>query len=399
MDFGEVDERSDLRTKAQQWANEFIDPAWIIRQRKTGAHHVPELHRLLGEEGWLGASWPSEFGGGRQDPLRARAVLEEIVSRGLGLDGWASTAMVCRTIIAIGEGSTHREIIAGALRGETVISLGYSEPDSGSDAAAAKTTAVKDGDEWVLNGQKMFTSTAEQASHVFLLTRTDPDLPKHDGLTMFLVPLTFTGIEVHPIETLGGLLTNATFYSNVKVSDGHRVGELNGGWTVMRAALVYERSGEVPTGSSPDSARNRELLLQRVVDWAQTTDRDDGVRVIRDPTVKERLVRIAIDNEVSKLLGMRASWAASQETGSGIEGTARKLFGSESVQRAHWELLDIMGSESVLEFGENAPLDGGVSEAFLTGVVGTIRGGSSEVLRDIIAERQLGLPRPRPIIP
>jgi alkylation response protein AidB-like acyl-CoA dehydrogenase len=397
MDFRVIEERSEYRPLARQWADGNIDPAWIVRQRLTGSHHVPELHHLLGAQGWLGAEWPEEYGGGRQDPFMARAVLEEIVSRGLGLDGWASTAMVCRTIIAIGEGLEQSEIISGALRGEVVIALGYSEPDSGSDAAAAKTTAVRDGDEWIINGQKMFTSTADQATHVFLLTRTDPVLPKHQGLTMFLVPLISSGVEVQPITTLGGLLTNATFYSNVRVPDRDRVGDLHGGWAVMRAALVYERGGEVPTGSSPDSARSRELLLERVAAWAQTALRDDGESLLSDPTVKERLVRIAIDNEVSKLLGMKASWAASTNANaSGIEGTARKLYGSESVQRAHWDLLDILGSEAVLEGGGDAPMDGDVNEAFLTGVVGTIRGGSSEILRDIIAERQLGLPRPRP---
>ena len=255
---------------------------------------------------------------------------------------------------------------------------------------------MKEGDEWILNGQKMFTSTADQATHVFLLTRSDASQAKHNGLTMFLVPMSLPGVEVQPMATLGGLLTNATFYTNVKVPDSTRVGDVNAGWGVMRAALVYERGGEVPTGSSPDSTRNRDLLLQRVAQWARVTVKENGESVLADPLVKERLVRIAIDNEVSKLLSMRAASASEDEHATGVEGTARKLFGSESVQRAHWDLLDILGAESVLEYGEGGPLNGDVSEAFLTGVVGTIRGGSSEILREIIAERQLGLPRARP---
>jgi hypothetical protein len=396
MDFDANESHGDLRPFARQWADEHVDPEWATRQRSTGAHHIPELHHLLGEEGWLGADWPTEYGGGRQDPLVARVLMEEIVGRGIGMDGWASTAMVCRTIIAVGAGDDQREIIAGALRGDVVIALGYSEPDSGSDAAAAKTAAVNDGDDWVINGQKMFTSTADQATHVFLLTRSDPGQAKHSGLTMFLVPISSPGVEVRPMPTLGGLLTNATFYSNVRISDSARVGDVNGGWAVMRAALVFERGGEVPTGSSPDSTGNRELLLQRVVQWSRDTTRDDGEPILADPMVRERLVRIAIDNEVSKLLAMRASLASTNGNATGVEGTARKLFGSESVQRAHWDILDILGAEAVLEFGEGGPLNGDANEAFLTGVVGTIRGGSSEILREIIAERQLGLPRARP---
>jgi alkylation response protein AidB-like acyl-CoA dehydrogenase len=396
MDFSVVDQFGELRVSARQWADKYVDPNWIARQRTTGAHHIPELHRILGEQGWLGADWPQEYGGGRQDALESRILLEEIVGRGAGMDGWASTAMVCRTIIAVGAGQQQREIIAGALRGDVVIALGYSEPDSGSDAAAAKTSAVKDGEEWVINGQKMFTTSAHQSTHVFLLTRTDPSQAKHSGLTMFLVPLSSSGVEVHPMATLGGLLTNATFYSDVKTSDSTRIGDLNGGWAVMRAALVYERGGEVPTGSSPDSSPNRELLLEHVAKWAKTATRDNGETVISNSSVKDRLVRIAIENEVSKLLGMRASWASMHGSLTGVEGSARKIFVSESAQRAHLSFLDILGAEAILEFGETAPINGDASEAFLTGIVGTIRGGSSEILRDIVAERQLGLPRSRP---
>ena len=140
------------------------------------------------------------------DPAMAKVLLEEIVGRGIGLDGWASSAMVLRTVIAVGAGEAHRELIAAALRGDVVIALGYSEPDSGSDAAAAKTTAVKDGDEWIINGQKMFTSTADQATHVFLLTRSDASQAKHSGLTMFLVPMSSPGVEVQPMATLGASL-------------------------------------------------------------------------------------------------------------------------------------------------------------------------------------------------
>ena len=256
--------------------------------------------------------------------------------------------------------------------------------------AAAKTRAERDGEEWLINGQKMFTSTAHRATHVFMLTRSNPDAPKHKGLTTFLVPLASPGVEIRPIHTLGGQRTNATFYTDVRVPDSARIGPVDGGWGVMHVALVFERSG---TGGG---RRPGPTLAERVATWAQRTRRDDGTRVYDDATVKERLARIAIDAEVTRLLGMRTAWVSATGGLPGTEGSAAKLFTAESAQRQHWDLLEILGADAVLsrEAGD-APLAAAVEEAFRRGVVGTIYGGSSEIMREIVAERVLGLPRVR----
>jgi alkylation response protein AidB-like acyl-CoA dehydrogenase len=298
--------------------------------------------------------------------------------------------MVCRTIRHAGTERQRREVISAALRGEIVIALGYTEPGCGSDVAAVKTTALRQGTGWLINGQKMFTSTADQATHVFLLTRTDAHLPKHDGLTTFLVPVTAPGVSCEPISTLGGIRTNATFYVDVLVEDSDRVGEVNGGWSVMRIALVYERTSSfaAPIGAGID---------QRVADWARTATSDDGSAVLDDPSVRERLARIAIDDEVTKLLGMRSAWASMQGDLSGLQGSSHKLWKTEAACRHHADLMDILGDQAVLNRGvPNAPLSGDIEESFRTAVVETIRGGTSEILRSIIAERGLGLPRVRP---
>lgn len=390
MDFKDVDRLAEYRQGARDWVAEHVEPQWAEQQRVSGSYHTPELHALLAGQGWLGAGWPAEYGGTDNDPDMAAALFEEIDAAGLHLDGWATTKMISNTLLHTATEEQKREIVGGALRGEIIIVLGYTEPDSGSDVAAAKTRSERDGDQWLINGQKMFTSTAHRATHVFMLTRSNTEVPKHKGLTTFMVPLGSPGVEIRPIYTLGGQRTNATFYTDVRVPDSARIGPVDGGWGVMHVALVFERSG------GGGGRRSGPTLAEQVATWAQRTRRDDGTRVYDDATVKERLARIAIDAEVTRLLGMRTAWISATGGLPGTEGSAAKLFGAESAQRQHWDLLDILGSEAVLnrEAGD-APMTAAVEEAFRRGVVGTIYGGSSEIMREIVAERVLGLPRVR----
>ena len=389
MDFSDVDKLAEYRQQAREWVETHVDPDWAEQQRISGSYHTPKLHALLAGQGWLGAGWPAEYGGTDNDPDLAAALFEEIDAAGLHMDGWITTTMICRTILHTGTEEQKNAIVGGALAGQVIIVLGYTEPDSGSDVAAAKTRAERDGDEWLINGQKMFTSTAHMASHVFMLTRSNTEVAKHKGLTTFLVPLDGPGVEIRAIHTLGGQRTNATFYSDVRVPDSARIGPVDGGWGVMHVALVFERSGGSGRRSGP-------TLAERMAQWARQARREDGTRVYDDATVKERLARIAIEAEVSRLLGMRTAWVAASGGLPGTEGSAAKLFSSESAQRQHWDLLDILGAEAVLRReGGDAPLGAAVDEAFRRGVVGTIYGGSTEIMREIVAERVLGLPRVR----
>jgi alkylation response protein AidB-like acyl-CoA dehydrogenase len=387
MDFVMVDDLAEHRAAARDWVATHVRPEWAGEQYRSGTHHTVGLHEQLARDGILGAGWPAEYGGRDTQPDFARAVLDEVWNAGLYNDGWATTNMVIRTINHVGTQEQKETIISGALRGEIVIALGYSEPDSGSDVAAAKTRAVKDGEEWVISGQKMFTSTAQSCSHVFVLARTNLDVPKHKGLTMYLVPTDTPGFDLHPIYTLGGQRTNATFYSDVRVPDSLRIGGIDEGWRVMRVALVYERGGRIGGAT----------LSEKVAAWAMATERGDGTTFYEDPRNRERFARIAIDEEVSRLLGMRVHWMHSKGELPGIEGSMTKLFASESAQRHYGEMVDMLGSEGVLQPGAaGAPLDGEIEAHFRSTVVGTIYGGASEIQREIIAEGRLGLPRNRP---
>jgi alkylation response protein AidB-like acyl-CoA dehydrogenase len=395
MDFAvPADNLAEYREQARRWVAENLPELtdWAEVQRVTGDYHTPEYHRRMADAGWLGVGWPRENGGTDNDSRLAAAIYQEIARSGLRNDGWALTTIVINTLGDVGTEQQKQEIIGGALRGDIIIALGYSEPDSGSDVAAAKTRAVRDGDEWLITGQKMFTSSAHQATHVFMLTRTNPEAPKHKGLTTFLLALDSPGVEIQPVWTLGGQRTNATFYSEARTPDRFRVGDVDGGWAVMHTALVYERRGFGGGGSGSGPS-----IPQQLARWAQQNHREDGTRVWDDPSVRERLARIAIDGEIAKMLGVKAGWAGQHGDMSGIGGAASKLWSTEGGQRHAWDMLDILGPEAVLkrEAGD-APLNAAVEESFRSGVVNTIYAGSSEIMREIIAERQLGLPRARP---
>jgi alkylation response protein AidB-like acyl-CoA dehydrogenase len=386
MDF-RLGERSDaFREEVREFLREHFRPDMIERAHDTGTSHNWEFHRALGAQGWIAASWPEEYGGQGRDPMEMTAMRDELRLAGVPTDGLGQTIMIARTIRAVGTEEQKQRFLPPALAGEIIFALGYTEPDSGSDVAAAKTRAVRDGDEWVIDGQKMFTTLAHEATYVFLLTRTNPDVPKHKGLTMFLVPLDAPGVEIHPVHTMGGERTNATFYTGVRVPDEFRVGDVDGGWNVMTIALTFERGGFALTEA--------DRVWERTVEWATGTRRADGTRVIDDPLVRERLATMRIHDEVARLLAYRCSYVAASGGLPGVEGSMHKLWYAETMTTDASELVDMLGVEGLLAHGEDdAPVDGWVEHLYRHAAVTTIYGGTSEVQRGIIAERGLGLPR------
>ena len=388
MDF-RLGERSDaFREEVRGFLGAHFGPEMVERAHDTGTSHNWEFHRALGAQGWIAASWPEEFGGQGRDPMEMTALRDELRMAGVPTDGLGQTIMIARTLRAVGTEEQKQQFIPPALAGEILFALGYTEPDSGSDVAAAKTRAVRDGDEWIIDGQKMFTTLAHEATYVFLLTRTNPDVPKHKGLTMFLVPLDAPGVEIHPVHTVGGERTNATFYSGVRVPDSLRVGDVDGGWDVMTVALTFERGGF--------ALSEADRVWQQTVDWATTTRRPDGTRVIDDPLVRERLAFMRMHDEVARLLALRCSYVAATGALPGVEGSMHKLFYAESMTADADELVDMLGVDGVLSHGDpEAPVNGWVEHLYRHAAVTTIYGGTSEVQRDIIASRGLGLPRSR----
>ncbi|MFI5910997.1 acyl-CoA dehydrogenase family protein [Dactylosporangium sp. NPDC051541] len=386
MDFELSPAQQRFRTEVREFLKA-LPPHTSAAVHDSGTLHSWDVHRAMTERGWLAAAWPVEQGGQGRDPFEMATLNEEFARAGIPIEGWLISELVAKTLQIVGTEQQRGEVIPAILSGRALMSLGYSEPDSGSDVAAARTRAVRDGDDWVIDGQKMFTTMAHEASHVFLLARTDPDVPKHRGLTMFLVPLDAPGVEIRPVPTLGGERTNATFYEGVRVPDRARVGEVDGGWDVMMVALAFERQ--------PAAAGALLHLVGRAADWARTPG-PDGQRPIERPEVRAALARAATDLEVSRLMGYRMTWLTAQDVLPHTEGSLAKLFSSEALTRAAASFEDVLGADGLLAgHGTGAPADGWIEHEFRHSVVTTIYAGTSEIQRGIIAERHLGLPRSR----
>ena len=365
-----------FRAEVRAFLAEHCTAEMIDRAHRTGTVHDWGLHRALAERGWLAAEWPPDWGGQGYDPFEIAVLHEELARAGAPVDGWGTSNLVAHTLAIAGTEQQKTEVVPRILQGDVLCCLGYSEPDCGSDVAAASTRAVRDGGEWVINGQKMFTTLAHEATYVFLLTRTNLDVAKHRGLTMFLVPMDTPGIEIAPIATLGGERTNITFYTDVRVPDSCRVGDVDGGWDVMNVALAFERR---------PIAHGETERLYRLVAGAAATD---------VPAVRERLARVAIDLEVGRALGQRLTERMARGELAHVEGSMAKLFASEAFVRAARDLLDVLGTEGLLAHGvPAAPADGWAEHAYRHAQVMTIYAGTSEIQRTIIAERGLGLPR------
>ncbi len=386
MDFS-LGERSEaFRAEARQFLDEVFTDEMRAEMHRTGVRHNWEYHQALIERGWLAPGWPVEFGGQGRDPMEMLAFAEEFQRAGAPTYAVGTTMMVANIIRHVGTEDQKRSILPRALAGEIIIVLGFTEPESGSDVAAAQTRAVRDGDEWIVNGQKMFTTNAQEADYAFMLTRTNPEVAKHRGLTTFLVPLRQPGVEIQPVYTLSGERTNLTFYSDVRVDDSLRIGEVDGGWDVMTVSLTFERSG----AHGGESIR----MLDAMERWAAAAEDADGRPCRDDPDVLARLGRAAAENEVSTLLARRSAWIHDSGGLPGVEGSMAKLFASEALTRQSADFVDLLGSDGVRSYGDpSAAADGAAEYAFRFALGATTYGGTSEIQRTIIAQRGLGLPR------
>lgn len=388
MDFRLGERAEDVRRQARQFLEQHLTDEVKEKMHTTGVHHDWDFHRALSERGWVAPGWPVELGGQGYSVVEGLAMQEEFHQAGAPTYGVGTTMIVAGIIRRLGTPAQKELVIPRALRGEIIIVLGFTEPECGSDVAAAQTRAVRDGDEWVINGSKMFTTNAQEGDYAFMLTRTNPDAPKHKGLTTFLVPLRQPGVEIRPIRTLSGERTNLTFYTDVRVEDGLRIGEVDGGWDVMAVGLSLERAG----AQGGESIR----MLTALEQWAVTTPEGASAPPACDPRVRARLGRAAAENEVSTLLARRSAWVQDAGLLPGVEGSMAKLFASEAVTRQSADLLDMLGPDGIRSEGDPTAVAGGAAEYAYRFALGTTTyGGTSEVQRNIIAQRGLGLPRPR----
>lgn len=388
MDWQLPAEAEAFRTEVRSFIAEHLTPE-VLGSTHDGTIHNWDFHHKLAERGWLNGAVPTELGGGGRSALEMSVLIEELELAGAPADGMGVAIVVASVILELGNDHLRDTVATALVEGQTLVSFGYTEPDSGSDVAAAQTKAVRDGDEWVIDGQKMWTTLAHEADYVLLLTRTNPDVAKHRGLTMFVVPLDTPGIEIHPVHTMGTERSNATFYDNVRIGDQWRIGDIDGGWAVMKSALKYERG---IAGGQYYSAP----LITAATTYAAEHARPDGTLPVDDPVVRERLVRAMIDVEVCRSFALRTAYLASQGTMFGVEGSMTKLFASEGYKRhARW-FAAMAGTDALLRSDHpDAPVGGALDEHLRGSPVTTIYGGTSEISRNLIAEARLGLPKTR----
>ncbi|MEE8464926.1 MAG: acyl-CoA dehydrogenase family protein [Dehalococcoidia bacterium] len=346
-----------------------------------------EIRRKMAAKGWLTMHWPEEYGGQKASPVKSAIFNEEIAyMRAPGRDIFG-VRMLGPTLMIHGTEEQKQTHLNPVARCEVQWCQGYSEPESGSDLASLSTRAVRDGDDLVINGAKVWTTLAHRADWIMLLTRTDPDAPKHRGISFVLVDMKTPGVSVQPIINMaGGHEFNQVTFDNVRVPRANVVGEEDRGWYVAVTLLDFERSGI-------DYSASARRILDDTREFATETKRN-GQPLIEIPWVRSLLADRYIDCEVARLMAYNVAYMQSQDLIPTKEASMSKVFGSETVQRVTEASLDILGMYGTLGREEKwAPLKGRVQEHWMNAFAGTIAAGTSEIQRNIIAGRGLGLPR------
>ena len=339
----------------------------------------------MGRDGWLALGWPVEYGGQARSTMDQLIFTDEAAVAGAPVP-FLTINSVAPTIMAFGTEEQKKFYLPKIASGDIHFSIGYSEPGAGTDLAALRTTAVREGDEYVINGQKMWTSLIQYADYVWLAVRTNTEAKKHRGISVLIVPTNAEGFSWTPVHTMAGAGTSATYYSDVRVPVGNRVGEENGGWKLVTNQLNHERVALV-------SAQPIFTALNQVREWAQNTKDARGARLIDSEWVQLNLARVHAKAEYLKLINWELA-SAEAEAPSAADASAAKVFGTEFATEAYRLLMEILGPSATLrQESPGALLRGRVERMHRSSLILTFGGGTNEVQRDIIGMTALGLPR------
>ncbi|HEB90619.1 MAG TPA: acyl-CoA dehydrogenase [Deltaproteobacteria bacterium] len=383
-------EQKSLRATLRAYFDELMTPerrAALSGSNMEGGRVYRETIRQIGKDGWLGVGWPKEYGGGGRTMIEQLIFLEEQRRSGAPFP-FVTVSTVGPAIMALGTEAQKAEYLPRILAGECHFSIGYSEPNAGTDLASLSTSAVRDGDDWIINGTKMFTSGANDTDYVWLAARTDPDAPKHKGITIFIVPSDSPGFSASLIHTIGDSATAMTYYENVRVPDENIVGGLNGGWKLITTQLNHERIGLAAFGSACQAR------AERVIAWARDTETPDGSKMIDLPWVQHDLAEAFARIEAMKLLNWRM--AAELETGhvNPADASAVKVYGTEAVLEVYRLLQEIVGPGALVKRGSPAALiDGELEGEARMATINTFGGGVNEIQREIVSMAGLRMPR------
>jgi len=390
MDFELSGEEQAFEAELERFLQEHQSPEVMDRHPEQLSQTVDTppkraFMRALGERGWLGMSWPREYGGAER-PGIYDFVLTEALSRYGAPQPGKGVGIVGKTLIRHGNEKLKQYFLPRIMRGEIEFAIGYSEPNSGSDAASMQLRAEKVPGGWKLNGQKIWTTSAHFADWYWVGARTDPQAKKHVGITLFLIEMKHPGLTIRPTWTIGDERTNEVFFDDVFVSDDFVVGELNCGWTYICEALDLERFAMMPVGPL-------EKKVEALCEWVVTAERD-GLPLRQDPVVRRTIALILAQLEVARGLQRRVVSEAVKGRVPTVESSMYKAYMTELGQRVANHALDIMGPAGQLRAGEpEAPLGGRFERSYRYTVVDTIGGGTSEIQKNVIARRGLGLPQ------
>jgi alkylation response protein AidB-like acyl-CoA dehydrogenase len=393
MDFRDTPEEAAFRRELRAWIEANLPEGWKEHGPTRGRMNEDVSRawsRKLSDAGYAGLTWPKEFGGAGA-PYTHQAILLEESARAETPEhiGVIGLGMAGPTIIAHGTDEQKSRYLGKILSGEEVWCQGFSEPGSGSDLGSLRTKAVEDGDDFVVNGQKVWSSFAHIADWCILLVRTDPEAPKHHGITYLLADMQAPGVEVRPLRQItGDPEFNEIFFNDVRVPKANVLGEPNQGWKVAMTTLLHERG----TLGFALTAR-LEVLMRRLVELAKDVTRNGG-RAADDPLIRDRIAGQWIELQALKFTNYRALTTLVKTGIPGPEGSIAKLHWSESNQRLSKLALEILGPHSQLD-GDEGMWQGYWQYQQLRSRGNTIEAGTSEILRNIIAERVLGLPRGR----
>jgi alkylation response protein AidB-like acyl-CoA dehydrogenase len=386
-----TDEQVALRKELREYFDRLLTPAVRAEMGHPGEGN-PQFRtivRQMGADGWLGIGWPVEYGGQGRSSLDQFIFFDE-VQRANAPFPFVTVNTVGPAIMANGTEEQKQRYLPGILAGEVNFAIGYTEPEAGTDLASLRTRAVLDGDEFVINGNKVFTSGANQADYIWLACRTDPDAPKHKGISIIMVPTSSPGFKTTPIVTVGSVVTQATYYDEIRVPKDNVIGEINGGWRLMTSQLNHERVGLAAL------AGQTHRLFDELLEWCRVTPAGDGSgrTMIDVEWVQRDLAEAHARGEAMKLLNWRMAAAVASNMLTPADASAAKVFGVETQIAMYRLMLSVLGAAGYL--GEGSPgavLHGDIERAGRAAQINTFGGGVVEVLREIVATAGLGMVR------
>ena len=391
MYLAETPDQQALRKELREYFATMLTPEVRAELGESGEGKAifRDLVRKMGADGWLGLGWPKEYGGqGR--PATDQFIMFDEIQRAHAPFPFVTVNTVGPAIMAHGTEAQKEFFLQGIMRGEINFAIGYTEPESGTDLASLRTSAVLDGDEWVINGNKVYTSGANQADYVWLACRTDTEAPKHQGITLIIVPTTAKGFEWTPIVTVGGVTTTATYYTDVRVPKDSVIGEINGGWKLITMQLNHERVGLAALSGLT------ERLLDDLVTWCKVTASGgaNGEKMIDVPWVQLDLAKCSALLDAIRLMTWKLAKSVADNTLGPAEASGVKVFGTERAVEVYRIMQGILGPVSHLRDGSpGAVLHGEVERAARAAQINTFGGGVNEIQRELVATAGLGLVR------